>query len=435
MGKQGGCSCCRLLSIGMSLAVIAAGGYAAWFFLGQPTGEEILDYAQDVGEKVINMDFGDFTDVLKNFTGFSPDFFNEDPYVGDNTTNVWVGHTKGEGGLYLELWNALDESWQNEYNEAVNDWNTNCNPKVLVLTSADVPVDNECTQADGVMKVCNGNYGETGWLGINEVLKSVPQGIIQSSVAKMNEHYLFNADYDERLYTMCHELGHGYGLPHTDENFNNQDMGNCLDYTNNPSKNLRPGVVNCNRLQEMYGTINIGRRRRRQQRRTRTTAAGKGDINDTNKERKLRYRSDAELYEDFFDDDVDADIDDENNEEEEDNDIQSASTEYNDDGRYYFEDAKSQYPNMSAEYEKAMEELYYDIAQGNIISPSRKEYNKEESREEEKNTNTEENDYIAIDVRGKWRCLREHPRGGDFSRKLNDGFILEVHVLFPNNKE
>jgi hypothetical protein len=195
-----------------------------------------------------------------------------------------------------------------------------------------------------------GNYGETGWLGINEVLKSVPQGIIQSSVAKMNEHYLFNADYDERLYTMCHELGHGYGLPHTDENFNNQDMGNCLDYTNNPSKNLRPGVVNCNRLQEMYGTINIGRRRRRQQRRTRTTAAGKGDINDTNKERKLRYRSDAELYEDFFDDDVDADIDDENNEEEEDNDIQ-------------------------------------------------------------------------------------HPRGGDFSRKLNDGFILEVHVLFPNNKE
>ena len=280
-----------------------------------------------------------------------------------------------------------------------------------------------------------GNYGETGWLGINEVLKSVPQGIIQSSVAKMNEHYLFNADYDERLYTMCHELGHGYGLPHTDENFNNQDMGNCLDYTNNPSKNLRPGVVNCNRLQEMYGTINIGRRRRRQQRRTSTTAAGKGDINDTNKERKLRYRSDAELYEDFFDDDVDADIDDENNEEEEDNDIQSASTEYNDDGRYYFEDAKSQYPNMSAEYEKAMEELYYDIAQGNIISPSRKEYNKEESREEEKNTNTKENDYIAIDVRGKWRCLREHPRGGDFSRKLNDGFILEVHVLFPNNKE
>lgn len=418
MSKQG-CSCCRLLSIGLSLAIIGAGGYAAWFFLGQPSGDEILDYAQDVGEKVINMDFGDFTDVLKNFTGFSPDFFNEDPYVGDNTTNVWIGHTKGTGGLYLELWNALDESWEKEYNEAVNDWNTNCNPKVLVLTSAKVPVDNECTQADGVMKVCNGNYGETGWLGINEVLKSVPQGIIQSSVAKMNEHYLFNADYDERLYTMCHELGHGYGLPHTDENFNNEDLGNCLDYTNNPSKNLRPGLANCDRLLDMYGSINIGRR-------TTTTTATTNK--NHNKQRKLRYRSDAELYEDFFD----VDVDDENIDEEEEE-IPTSTDDNdnnNDDGRYYFEDARSQYPNMSAEYEKAMEELYYDIAQGNILL-SRNEYI--EGEEQNTNDNDNDEDDISIDVRDKWRCLREHPRGGDFSRKLNDGFILEVHVLFPNN--
>ena len=38
----------------------------------------------------------------------------------------------------------------------MNDWNTRCDPKVLVLTTKDVAVDNECTQADGVMKVCNG---------------------------------------------------------------------------------------------------------------------------------------------------------------------------------------------------------------------------------------------------------------------------------------
>jgi hypothetical protein len=51
-----------------------------------------------------------------------------------------------------------------------------------------------------------GNYGETGWLGINEVLKTVPNDVIVSSVAKMNEYYLNNAEYDERLYTMCHEV-------------------------------------------------------------------------------------------------------------------------------------------------------------------------------------------------------------------------------------
>lgn len=379
--------------MGITLAIIGALGYVAYFFLGSPTTDEMKEMAEDFGNTVKNIDFGDFTDVLQNFTGFSSDLFNEDPFVGDNTTNLWVGHIRGEGGLSLELWNALDDSWQQEYSEAVNDWNTFCDPKVLVLTTTDVPVDNECTQEDGLMKVCNGNYGDTGWLGINQVLKSVPTGIIQSSVAKMNEHYLANADYDERLYTMCHELGHGYGLPHTDENFNNKDLGNCLDYSNNPSNNLRPGSANCQRLFEMYGSVNVGRR---------------------NNKRTLRYSSDAERYEDF---EIDMDEYEIAVEEEE-----NTATSYNDDGRYYFEDARSQYPNMSAEYEKAMEELYYEISQGNVLSPPKQQQE-----------NEIDEDILPIDVRGKWRCLREHPRGADFSRRLNNGFILEVHVLFPSS--
>jgi hypothetical protein len=58
------------------------------------------------------------------------------------------------------------------------------------------------------------------------------------------------------------QVGHGFGLPHTDENFNNADLGNCLDYTNRPSNNLRPGAYNCDRLKTMYGTVNGGRRDR-----------------------------------------------------------------------------------------------------------------------------------------------------------------------------
>jgi hypothetical protein len=58
------------------------------------------------------------------------------------------------------------------------------------------------------------------------------------------------------------KIGHGFGLPHTDENFNNADLGNCLDYTNRPSNNLRPGEYNCNRLKTMYGTVNGGQRDR-----------------------------------------------------------------------------------------------------------------------------------------------------------------------------
>ena len=46
--------------------------------------------------------------------------------------------------------------------------------------------------------------------------------------------------------------GHGFGLPHTDENFNNQNQGNCLDYTNSPESNMHPGDVNFARLATMY---------------------------------------------------------------------------------------------------------------------------------------------------------------------------------------
>lgn len=388
MPRKQGCSICRCLSMLVTLLLVAAGGYAAWFFLGQPSGDEILDSVKDLGDKIKEIDFGDFTDVLENFTGFTEDLFNEDPFVGDNTTNVWKGYTSGEGGLTLQLLNALDDKWQAEYAEAVGDWNTFCDPKVLVLTSKDVDVDYECSQVPGVMKVCNGNYLETGWLGINEVLKSVPQGIIQSSIAKMNEFYLLNADYDERLYTMCHELGHGYGLPHTDENFKNRDLGDCLDYTDNPSNNLRPGLSNCNRLQEMYGSVNINRGRRSRR------------VSQEQAQRALRYRSDAEIYEDetdYFD---------------------------TDDSSYYYEEAHLQYPNMTAEYDAAMKELYYEIKQGSLMR---------------KNQQPEEEDDVSVELeeergREKWRRLRENSRGGDYSRRLNEGFVLEVHVLYPRDK-
>jgi hypothetical protein len=77
-------------------------------------------------------------------------------------------------------------------------------------------------------------------------------GVIVTSVAKMNEYYLYNAEYANRQYTMCHEIGHGFGLPHTDENMHNSDMGNCLDYTSTPANNIHPGDVNFDRLASMY---------------------------------------------------------------------------------------------------------------------------------------------------------------------------------------
>ena len=72
-------------------------------------------------------------------------------------------------------------------------------------------------------------------------------------------------------------LGHGFGLPHTDENFYNSDMGNCLDYTHSPANNMHPGDVNFEKLESLYlsndastnGEENDGRRTSTQQQRKR----------------------------------------------------------------------------------------------------------------------------------------------------------------------
>ena len=80
----------------------------------------------------------------------------------------------------------------------------------------------------------------------------------------MNEFYLDKASEDQKRYTMCHEIGHSFGLPHTDEDFFNADLGNCMDYTSNPGANISPDESNFLFLQDLYGTIPERRRRQRE---------------------------------------------------------------------------------------------------------------------------------------------------------------------------
>ena len=50
--------------------------------------------------------------------------------------------------------------------------------------------------------VCNGDYGDTGYHGVNEIL--VFGDTITASVAKLNEFYLSRSTEARKQYTMCH---------------------------------------------------------------------------------------------------------------------------------------------------------------------------------------------------------------------------------------
>lgn len=83
----------------------------------------------------------------------------------------------------MELVNALDARWDPFFEQAVQDWDSG-SPDILTLSTSRQNADSACSAIDGKMKVCNGNYGNTGWKGINEVM--IQNGVrIVSSVAKM----------------------------------------------------------------------------------------------------------------------------------------------------------------------------------------------------------------------------------------------------------
>ena len=221
-----------------------------------------------------------------------------DPFVGDNTTTAWSPdiiivtngfESNGQAKLRLEILNALDDAWQEDFQLVVSDWQAGASDINLELVVTRVEVDPTCTPIEGVIKVCNSDFGPTDWVGINDARvfyahsgagKSSP-GYIISSVAKMNDYYLLETSQAARQHAMCHELGthintgnltlvrlllfslytmslylyflgHSLGLPHTDENPFNKDLGNCMDYTNAPENNLHPGQVNFQRLASIY---------------------------------------------------------------------------------------------------------------------------------------------------------------------------------------
>jgi hypothetical protein len=137
------------------------------------------------------------------------DFHREAPWNATDPSGAQRWENSGQG-LSLTILNALDSSWYTYFDAAVADWEAGLDGvDPLTLTTKVVTAETECTPETGYQKVCNGDYGDTGWNGINTILTSGSDLIIQSSAARMNEYYLAHGSEALKQYTMCHEMGHG----------------------------------------------------------------------------------------------------------------------------------------------------------------------------------------------------------------------------------
>jgi hypothetical protein len=160
----------------------------------------------------------------------------------------------------LKVGDNLTSTWDPHLDEAIRDWTQS---SVLDLTEvAGQTSPRKCAPTSGQIAVCNEKYGFNGWLGIAQIW--VSGNHITRGNTKVNDSYFNTARYNTpawRQFVMCQEIGHDFGLGHTDENFNNTNGGTCMDYTNDPSgtagsngdqSNLHPNAHDFAQLESIY---------------------------------------------------------------------------------------------------------------------------------------------------------------------------------------
>jgi len=157
----------------------------------------------------------------------------------------------------LKVGDNVDANWDAYLDTAISDWSQS---SVLNLTEvAGSANPKNCRPTSGRIEVCNAKYGRNGWLGIAQIWASGSH--ITQAVSKMNDTYFSAAPYNTppwRQLVMCQEIAHDFGLDHQDEDFDNPNLGTCMDYTSDPDgppSNVGPNAHDFDQLETIYAHL------------------------------------------------------------------------------------------------------------------------------------------------------------------------------------
>lgn len=157
----------------------------------------------------------------------------------------------------LKLGDNLTSNWDAYLAVASTDWSLSDVLDTSVVPGSTNPKN--CKAVSGRVEICNSKYGNNGWLGIASIWAS-GEHITQGTV-KMNDTYFNTAKYNTTAWknlVMCQEIGHTFGLDHQDENFDNPNLGTCMDYTSNPEMNQYPNQHDYDMLGTIYAHLDSG---------------------------------------------------------------------------------------------------------------------------------------------------------------------------------
>lgn len=151
----------------------------------------------------------------------------------------------------LKLGNNVSSTWDAYLATTSTDWSVSSVLDTTVVAGLTNP--RNCRAVNGRVEVCNSKYGNNGWLGIASIWANGSH--ITQSTVKVNDTYFNTAKYNTpawRNFVMCQEVGHALGLDHQDENFDNPNLGTCMDYTSDPLSNQHPNQHDYDQLETIY---------------------------------------------------------------------------------------------------------------------------------------------------------------------------------------
>ena len=137
----------------------------------------------------------------------------------------------------LKLGNNLTSTdWNGHLTQTSSDWNSGNSAVITAIVAGQAT--KRCRMVAGTTQVCNGSYGNNGWLGLASInIASGTTHITQGS-AKVNDTYFNTATYNnpnEREHVMCQEVAHTFGLDHQSTDGSSQNS--CMDYFSNTGAN------------------------------------------------------------------------------------------------------------------------------------------------------------------------------------------------------
>ncbi len=147
----------------------------------------------------------------------------------------WGGYhwARQSNPFTLKLGDNVSTTWDSYLATTSSDWTASSVLNTTIVPGQAKP--RNCRPTSGRVEVCNATYGNNGWLGVAQIWVSGSH--ITQGTVKLNDTYFDTPQYDTpgwRNLVSCQEVGHTLGLDHQDTNFNNTNLGTCMDYTSNP---------------------------------------------------------------------------------------------------------------------------------------------------------------------------------------------------------